>query len=341
MKIKEMFFAEAIDRLVTTDIPNRGIIRKIYSEARKINKNNPLAYTGAKLLNDRLKKGSIVYIATGWANRPDVNKEIWENDGPPGAVALARSLVIAKKVTPIILVENVFTSQIKEMLKAINIQPLNLNESIKNINSPFPVAAVGVDSFPINKEDALYKATELINIDKVEAVISIEKGGMSEKGEIHMSSGRKTTEQTSKIDFLINEAKKEKILTLGIGDGGNELGMGNIKPFILKHFPHLRKCICGCASTIVPNNIVDLLVTSSVSNWGAYAICACLSYLNSDFYIMHNQEMEKELMQISRQTGLIDGQSGFTSLSVDGISLGANMAITTLLRETVKKFLEK
>jgi len=100
---------------------------------------------------DRLKKGNIVHIATGWANRPDVNKEIWENDGPPGAVALARSLVIAKKVTPIILVENVFTSQIKEMLKAINIQPLNLNESIKNINSPFPVAAVGVDSFPINK----------------------------------------------------------------------------------------------------------------------------------------------------------------------------------------------
>jgi hypothetical protein len=56
---------------------------------------------------------------------------------------------------------------------------------------------------------------------------------------------------------------------------------------------------------------------------------------------MHNQEMEKELMQISRQTGLIDGQSGFTSVSVDGISLEANMAITTLLRETVKKFLEK
>lgn len=129
---------------------------------------------------------------------------------------------------------------------------------------------------------------------------------------------------------------------MGIGDGGNELGMGNIKPFILKNFPHLRKCICGCASTIVPDNIVDLLVTSSVSNWGgAYAICACLSYLNSDFYIMHNQEMEKELMQISRQTGLIDGQSGFTSLSVDGISLRANMAIITLMRETVIKFLGK
>jgi len=148
MKIKEMFFAEAIDRLVTTDIPNKGIIRKIYSEARRINKDNPLAYTGAKLLNDRLKKGSLVYIATGWANRPDVNKEIWENDGPPGAVALARSLVIAKKVAPIILVESVFTSQIKEMLKAINIQPLNLNESIKNINSPFPCCSCWGRFFP-------------------------------------------------------------------------------------------------------------------------------------------------------------------------------------------------
>lgn len=70
---------------------------------------------------------------------------------------------------------------------------------------------------------------------------------MSEKGEIHMSSGRKTTEQTSKIDFLINKTNKENILTLGIGDGGNELGMWNIKPFILKNFSHLRKCICGCA----------------------------------------------------------------------------------------------
>ncbi len=340
MKTKEIFFAEAIDCLVTTDIPNRGIIGKIYSEARRINKNNPLAYTAAKLLNDKLKKGSLVYIATGWANRPDVNNEIWENDGPPGAVALARSLVIAKKAVPIILTENVFTSQIKEMLKVIDIQPLNLNEAIINSNSPFPVAAVGVDSFPINKEDALSKAIELINIDKVEAVISIEKGGMSEKGEIHMSSGRKTTGQTSKIDFLINEAKKENILTLGIGDGGNELGMGNIKPFILKNFPHLKRCICGCASTIVPDNIVNLLITSAVSNWGAYAICACLSHLNSDLYIMHNQEMEKELMYISRQIGLIDGQSGFTSVSVDGISLEANMAITTLLRETVIKFLE-
>ena len=55
--------------------------------------------------------------------------------------------------------------------------------------------------------------------------------------------------------------------TIGIGDGGNEIGMGKLPAgLIAQHVPNGAQiaCVTSC----------DHLVVAGVSNWGAYGLAA-------------------------------------------------------------------
>jgi len=94
---------------------------------------------------------------------------------------------------------------------------------------------------------------------------------MNEKGCIHSVRGEETTEHVAKIDLIIREARRAGILTIGIGDGGNEIGMGNIREEIQKGIPFGNRCNCPCGEGIAPATETDFLVTATVSNWGPTA----------------------------------------------------------------------
>lgn len=66
--------------------------------------------------------------------------------------------------------------------------------------------------------------------------------------------------------------KSGKITTVGIGDGGNEIGMGKVHQQVIKHIQNGR----NIASTVA----TDHLVTAGVSNWGGSALVAALRVLN-------------------------------------------------------------
>ncbi len=68
--------------------------------------------------------------------------------------------------------------------------------------------------------------------------------------------------------------------------------MGNIRETIRKHLPFGDRCLCPCGSGIAPITEVDVLVTATVSNWGAYGIAACLAILLKNTAVFHDAEME-------------------------------------------------
>lgn len=63
----------------------------------------------------------------------------------------------------------------------------------------------------------------------------IEKAGFNAKGIYHNMRGHDYSAGRARIDYLVFEAQKRQILTVGIGDGGNEIGMGCVLDAVKKH----------------------------------------------------------------------------------------------------------
>jgi hypothetical protein len=130
-------------------------------------------------------------------------------------------------------------------------------------------------------------------------------------------SGRDITMYMSPAHWLFEEIPKTlPVQTIGIGDGGNEIGMGKIP------WETIRRNIAngGLVACRVP---ADYLVVCGVSNWGAYGLAAGVRSLygvNQDLELF-NVERERDLLRIMVEQGpLVDGVSGRPSLTVDGLS---------------------
>lgn len=73
-------------------------------------------------------------------------------------------------------------------------------------------------------------------------------------------------------DFQFLAHKSGKIATIGIGDGGNEIGMGKVHQRVIDHI--------GNGPQIASSVSTDQLITAGVSNWGGSALAAALFVLH-------------------------------------------------------------
>jgi hypothetical protein len=133
----------------------------------------------------------------------------------------------------------------------------------------------------------------------------------------HTMSGRDITAHMSPAHWLFEEVPKRlPIKTIGIGDGGNEVGMGKILwEIIRRNIPG-----GGLVACRVPT---DYLIVCGVSNWGAYGLAAGVRYLKGSpaAVELFASERERELLRIMVEKGpLVDGVSGQPSVTVDGLS---------------------
>lgn len=331
---------EAIDQLVNIDVSGRGIIKKLYSFARE-KTDRPLVLNAAEQLVERIKKKGTIFISTGWIHRPWVSEHIAESDGPPGAALLARALHKAFGIAPIILVEPNIIEPMKKVLQAAGFVILTPNEAIKALEGTSLrgglLKVASVIGFPIDDEDAKRESISLVEKYKPDAVIVIEKGGMNEAGKVHSSRGDDTSYTMAKIDYLVLYAKQKKILTIGIGDGGNEVGMGLIRERLKENFALAKKCNCPCEKGIAPQTETDCLITANVSNWGAYALEACLAILKQDNEILHTPDMEIRVLARAADAQFADGISGYVEPSVDGMLAEVHKSLIIMLAEVVKR----
>ena len=328
--------AAALDELINTDVSGRGAIRALYQAARK-QTDRPLTLAVAELLQQAVNPGDTVFIATGFMDQPVVAPGCGESDGPPGAAVLAKALRLALKASPVLVVDESLIEPMEKMLRATGFQcvaPQDLRHSVELGK----LRTAMVLSLPAEPAAAQREALHLLETLQPAACIAIERPGMNRAGQMHNMAGLAIGDPMAKIDYLFQAAREKKIATIGIGDGGNELGMANIAAEIIQaNIPCAVKCQCPCGAGIVPATPVDALLTANISNWGGYAVAALLGAMTQTAEAVHTGEQELALLKTAADAGLHDPIAGSVEPSVDGCRAEVHAAMTTMIRELVMR----
>ena len=347
---------ETIDRMVSLDVSSRGVIATLYSLVRdKIGE--PLCMAAARLLCERVKPGDVVFIATGQPDRPTINPAISESDGPPGAAALARALHRGLEAVPIVLCEDALVPGVGAVMQAADFRVMTPEEAIECVAGKLrseaehgrgdgavglglhsPIHGAAVLGFPIDKQEAETRARALVETYAPAAVVTIEKGGMNDHGYLFGTRGTELTEShVAKADYLIREAAARGIATVGVGDGGNEIGFGIIEDEIKKHIPYGAKARVEGRGGIAAHTATDVMVAAAISNWGGYGIAACLAARLKDPAVFHDAAVEERILRVSADASFIDGATGWVAPSADGVASPIHQAYVTLMGEAVER----
>jgi len=149
-------------------------------------------------------------------------------------------------------------------------------------------------------------------------LISIESVGPSWKdGRLYSMRGNDITDHSSPIYHFVDESNRLGCPhTIGIGDGGNELGMGCVPwATVARNIPNGELIACR-----VPT---DYLIVAGVSNWGAYALAAGLFVLLDRKPPADLFDPDRELAILEamvREGPLVDGVTGKQTATVDGLT---------------------
>jgi hypothetical protein len=176
-----------------------------------------------------------------------------------------------------------------------------------------------VIDFPITSyEKSRRIAHTLLNQENPSLAISIERCGMSADGSYYNMRGDDISEYTAKLDYLFELFP----MSIGIGDGGNEIGMGNLNEAIEREAIPIHPCMTKVCYPVI----------ATVSNWGVYGIVAYLSRKTGQDYLrfLRVGEILKQLIKL----GVVDGVLKKPELSVDGFSLSAIERVIEQLSET-------
>jgi hypothetical protein len=326
-KEKIELIGENIDKLISLDIAGRGFINILYPPTRERHR-RPLCLLAAEKLQQNVGAGDYVLITCGMLVYP---LELSETDGPLGGAALARALQVGLGAKPVLVTDYAAIDMTKAVCTGANLNVCDL-EKLKTT-----ARTASVIGFPIDENEATNEAGRLFNELKPKAIISVECRGRNEKGVYHaLPKGRKMNHIAAKMVALFDKGKSSGTLTVGIGDGGNEIGWGIINDIIREKIPYGDKCSCGCGGGVGDVTEVDVLVAASVSNWGAYGVTACLSLLLNNPEVCHNAEIESRMLRLCIDAGGINGPSFLPEPKVDGLSEETNRSVVNILGEMTR-----
>ncbi len=204
-----------------------------------------------------------------------------ETDGPPGAVAIGEAL--KKLGYEIAYVTDKWSV---DVVKSISGDA----EVIE-----FPVATHFESAQFANEVTAKYRPSVLI---------SIERAGLVGDGTYRNWRGEDISKFNAKVDHLFDQHPH----SVGIGDGGNEIGMGNLQK-VIPGTPKLPDNPCVTTTT--------KLVIASTSNWGGYGLVAQLGLMTGND-LLPSVEQGYEWVKSTVAAGAVEGLTGESKDWVDG-----------------------
>ena len=185
----------------------------------------------------------------------------------------------------------------------------------------FELKNISVEYVAIDADQSVYE--EILEKYRPVYMISIERCGHNLENEYANMRGDSITGQTACIDTLFELAAEKKIPTIGVGDGGNEIGMGNVRQVILEKL-ELNPCVVT----------VDDLIIATTSNWGAYALAAYMAKLSGRPVFITYEEIEEYMAKIVAR-GCVDGVTKQKKMGTDGFSMEIEKEIITSLKEAI------
>lgn len=232
--------------------------------------------SGSYLRAARLIKDSkgLVLIGTGFPVG-----DSFETDGPVGAIILYQ-LVEKLGATAMLACGEPLFSALKEDYACLQL--------------------------PVNTDDAAEFARHSLQQLSPQLIISIERPGLAADGRYYNMRGLDISARCANFDVFFQQASCP---TIAIGDGGNEIGMGNLNEAVsqLAITPSVTCC--------------DELLLADVSNWAAYGLLALVSKLkdaetNCGWLI---DCQPAELLQYLVERGCVDGVTGLASITEDSL----------------------
>jgi len=234
----------------------------------------------------KLERG-VIFIYTGF-----YVAGFAETDGPLGAYFLAKAF---EKLgyTPVIITDHLCEDYFFD-IKTLYI----------------PIAGLS------DAESAL-----LLNTYKPICHLSIERCGQNAQGLYLNSRGVDIKEFTAPVDELFKRGS-QTAPSFGIGDGGNEIGMGSFAEVLKDKEFFYDYCVVPC----------DYPMIASVSNWGGYGFIAELEKVLHVNVLPSFEEVEQYLEFIVSK-GSVDGIKRVSVMSVDGKEWAIEPQILQALKE--------
>jgi len=314
--------AEGIDKLISVDYTARGAITDLYAAARA-QAGAPLVGVAVDALAARLKPGDRVLLLTGFPSRSWLIDGLTENDGPAGAGYLARALEEAFQVVPIVVTDGRLIRYSEVALRGAGLIVTDLDRALRSKPGPPAAACAAVVPFTCEEDEARKEARALLEFLRPAAVSAIEMPGRNKDGRYYNVSGREVpTHLVAKLDVLTEVAAANGVLTIGIGDGGNEIGMGNIRETVERCVKH--------GETIACNVRVDCLIAACISNWGAYGLGAAALFRAGKPELIDAIDIER-IIRLCADAGAIDGLSAKVDLFVDGTPAAMNRYVVEMM----------
>lgn len=329
----DVIIGESVDRLITTELEarpggSRGKTAALYEAARQ-KTGKPPSLAAAQALLQRAKEGDTIIVSTGWVI------DFWfpkgEICGMTGAVSLSRALISGLGAKVCFLSEEPVLSVYQAVCRAAGVRVFP-DESLGRVPR-----AVVTRAFPVEEREARRAAIEYLDALQPKAVITLEKCGRNQKGVYHTGQGNDMSPTTAKLDLLVEEARRRGILTIGIGDLGNEIGFGNIRETVEAVIPWGAKCNCPCGGGMASAVETDYLIVAAASNRGGYGLEACLAALLDKPEVMHDGDMERRMIQAVGAAGAMDSFTvGPTPTDGHGVPMEVSSYLVELLRHVAR-----
>lgn len=241
-----------------------------------------------------LRRARRVLIATGFCVPPGVP----ETDGPPGAAVLGRAL-------------RAFGVGVRYVTDAAVVP--SLRAALAVLGQP--------DHILVYPEDG--DAGRVLALERPTHLVAIERPGRGRSGDYLSARGESVGAWNRPIDELFILARAiGRPVTVAVGDGGNEIGMGNVRARLTRQGPAMARI-----ASIVR---VDHLVVAGTSNWGAYGVVAALQRL-ARRPLLHTPAVERRLLRACVEAGAVDGLLRHRRPTVDGLPLAIHADVVELL----------
>jgi hypothetical protein len=222
-----------------------------------------------------------------------------ETDGPPGAIALSRAL---KQLgyTVYFITDHYSTSLMRQI-----VDPGDT-----------------VIEFPITNDIESERFASELNLKyHPSLLIATERCGLTSNGTYLNMHGTDISECNARMDHLFYNHTN----TIGVGDGGNEIGMGKYSEAISK-IPGLPDAPCVTRTTHT--------IIASTSNWGCYGLVAEISKIARRNLLILPAE-EEQILKLAVSCGAVDGITKRPELGVDGFDMQQNRKILSQLHQYI------
>jgi hypothetical protein len=208
-----------------------------------------------------------------------------ETDGPPGAVAIGTALQALGR-------------------RVVYVTDAHGADVMRAVAGP----GASVVEFPVEgPEESVRTAKSILAEYEPSLLIGIERCAPDAEDVYRNMRSIDITPHTARVDRLFDLHEE----SVGIGDGGNEIGMGLLASEIAS--------VASLPDAPAVTRTAKLVI-ASLSNWGAWGLLAAMSQIEGRDLLptLHD---ESERVQRCVKAGAVDGFSGERSAKVDGFEL--------------------